>query len=335
MDNLKIKSNLLSLSKIKIDSSVLESTSMGDSGNLLRKKWIFIKLNKNSRVRMDISSESDYVLYKNDISGLVIFDTKNNKIIVDHVEIEEPIVHAPEQMFFTLYRSCIRGCKFCPLTYANENTHHSANYIIGKIDDNKIPKSIGITSSNPRHLVTSDIIDEMCFLTKKIRKKLGNNIPIGASMNSPSFDDIKRLKKAGINELRLNIEIPNEDLAKKIMPNKSINEIYNSINMACDIFGENKISSNIIIGLGETDSDISYGINKLASMGAIATLYPYDSINVNTKDVAKFSRPSSKRIYELALEHKHILSKYNLNPLELQTMCGSCAASHILPFKDF
>lgn len=335
MSVLELKSFLLAYSKIKVSDKIKENNKFIYDGNLFKDPWVFLKLNESSRVRMTVSSDSNLMLCNDDNNGTYIYNVENNQIIVKNIEIEEPLAHAPEQMFFALYRQCIRKCKFCPLTYSGETKHHSLDDILGRIKNNEVPKSIGITTSNPPNLDTSDITDEICFLTKKIHNVLGNDIPIGVSLNSPSYHDLKKLKEFGVCELRLNIETPNEKLAKEVMPNKSLQSIYTSIDMACDVFGKGKISSNIIIGLGETDEDIVYGIDKLASMGSIATLYPFDPIEIQLPNILSFKRPSKERIYELAIKHKRLLKKYNLNTSNLKTMCCSCAASHILPGKDF
>lgn len=334
MNILHIKAVLLAVSYLSIDSSI-DMPQYNNTGNLAHDKWIFLKLNHNSRVRMVLSDDSPLRLCKDIHNGIYIYDYPSKKILVDHIEIEEPIVHAPQQMFFTLYRKCIRGCRFCPLTYSNENIHHSLDDILGRIAKSELPKSIGITTSSPPNLDSQDIVDEICFVAKKIKKKFGDNIPIGASMNFPKHTDIKNLKNAGISELRLNIETPNEDLAKLIMPNKPLQEVYHSIEIASKILGPGKVTSNIILGLGESDSDVKLGIEKLASIGAIATLYPYDSLKKRNSVVKQFIRPSYQRIHDLALIHKKLLKEYSLNPCDLKTMCGSCAASHILPFRDF
>ena len=78
--------------------------------------------------------------------------------------------------------------------------------------------------------------------------------------------------------------------------------------------------------------DVVNTIERLAQIGVIATLYPYDPIDEHEK--SPFQRPDEDRIYNLAVEHKRILNKYGLDATALQTMCPACAASHILPGKD-
>ncbi len=121
------------------------------------------------------------------------------------------------------------------------------------------------------------------------------------------------------------------ELAQRIMPNKDLSEILHSIEQAVNIYGKEKVSSNIIIRLGESDNDILDGVNRLAKIGALSTLYPYGPINGLNE---QFRRPLANRVYNLAIEHKKILQKYNLNPLGAKTMCCACAGSHLYSGKD-
>ena len=100
------------------------------------------------------------------------------------------------------------------------------------------------------------------------------------------------------------------------------------------------VSSNIVIGIGESDDDVVEGIDELSRLGAIPTIYPYDIIEKKPKKEMDeiiqntFRRPGYTRLVCLSMEHKKILSKYDLDPNLLMTMCPRCAASHIMPGKD-
>ncbi len=193
---------------------------------------------------------------------------------------------------------------------------------------------IGITTSVPPNLSAEDVADEMIFIVGKIREKVGPKIPLGVSTKIPTKEKLISLKKAGADEIRLNIEVANTALSKLLMPKKPVGEIIKSIEIACQLFGKGKVSSNIVIGLGESDSDIIFCIEELAKIGAIATLYPYDPIETNDDYINTLERPSSERLYALAVKHKEILEKYRLDTSGLNTMCPACGASHIFPGRD-
>lgn len=328
-----IKALLLSEQYIQLHSNIDKQDLYCSTGNIGKNQWIFIRLSKTSRVRMTLSENARLTLVSSNENEYFIQNAQTHEIIIDHVTIEEILAHAPDQLFFLLYKNCTNGCLFCPLTYGSNNSHYSWDKIQHRITENSLYKiqSVSFTTSCPMGKTKNELVEEIADIATRTKRLLGMDIPLGASLKTPSRDHLLRLKDAGICEIRLNLETYNTEIAQRLMPNKDLNKILYSIEQAVIVFGKEKVSSNIIIGLGESDDDILNGVCKLAEIGALSTLYPYDSIGLSDYN---FQRPSAERIYNLAIEHKKILEKYNLNPLGSKTMCCACAASHLYPGKD-
>lgn len=328
-----IKSFLLSEATIQLDANIDRKELYSSTGNIGKNHWIFIRLSETSRVRMSLNETANLTLVKSDTNDYYIQNSQTHEIIIKHVIVERILVHAPEQLFFLLYKDCSSCCLFCPLTYASNKSHYTwekIQHIMLQNISHEI-KSISFTTSSPPSKTQDELTNEIADIAFKTRKLIGENIPLGASLKTPSEKQLLYLKKAGISEIRLNLETYNIGLAQHLMPNKDLNKILYSIEQAVNIYGKGKVSSNIIIGLGESDKDILNGVNRLAEMGALSTLYPYDPIDgLNVP----FRRPLADRIYNLAIEHKKILQKNNLDPLGAKTMCCACAGSHLYPGKD-
>ena len=327
------KAFLLSKANIKLHPNINKHELHSSTGNIGKNQWIFIRISKTSRVRLTLSENASLLLVKNGANDYNIQDLDTNEIILNNVTIEQILSHAPEQLFFLLYKNCDNRCLFCPITYHTDNSHYSWEKMQKRILENLQYniRSISVTTACPPDKKQDDIVDEMMDITQKARELTDKDIPIGASLKTPSRDQLSRLKESGISEMRLNLETYNPQLAKSLMPKKDINEILQSIEDAVEVFGKEKVSSNIIIGLGETDDDILQGVKVLSEIGALSTLYPYNPIGLPNE---KFKRPSAERIFNLAVEHKRILEKYKLNPLGARTMCCACAASHLYPGRD-
>lgn len=328
-----IKAFLLSEQNIQLHSNINKQNLYSSTGNIGKNKWIFLRLSETSRVRLTLKEKANLTLVKLNTNDYFIQNSQTHEKIIEHVTIERVLSHAPDQLFFLLYKNCTNGCLFCPLTYSFNNSHYSWEKIQNRIIENTSYKiqSVSFTTSCPIGKTQNELVEEIVDIAVKTRKLLGVDIPLGASLKTPSKDHLLRLKEAGICELRLNLETYNSKIARNLMPKKNLNDILYSIEQAVFVFGKEKVSSNIIIGLGESDDDIINGVYRLAEIGALPTLYPYDSIDMINYN---FQRPSAKRIYNLAIEHKKILDKYNLNPLGSKTMCCACAASHLYPGKD-
>lgn len=337
--NAWLKARLLAGRTVALDDNVPSFIrDKNSTENHHHDEWIFIRLNEKSRVRLvvDDKAPSFSICYAEN-KGLVLIDNHTGEQIIQGLVMEEAVIHAPDQLFLGLYEYCRIGCKFCPLNAVHGTMiHYSLDSIYKDIDDSadRQYSSIGITTSIPYNLSSGDVADEMLFVVRKVREKVGSNVPIGVSTRLPSKEIMELLKNAGASEIRLNIEVPNQELSRKLMPNKPLEEIYNSLELACKVFGRGKVSSNIVLGLGESDQDIISAIRCLAEIGVIATLYPFDPFDSDKIPKSLFDRPDAERIYRLAVAHKEILNEYQLDTATLLTMCPSCAASHIFPGKD-
>lgn len=336
--NAWLKATLLAGRTVIFDDSVPASAKHKNNENHHRDEWIFLRLNTKSRVRLvvDDRTPSFTIKYATD-AGLMIYENSTGNCLIKGVVLEDAVIHAPDQLFLGLYEYCKIGCKFCPLNASQEAMiHYSLDSIYKDIDDSsdKQYSSIGITTSIPYNLSSDDVADEMIFVVRKIREKVGANVPIGVSTRIPSEETMRKLKNAGASEIRLNLEVPNMTLAEKLMPNKAVNDIYQSLISACKVFGKGKVSSNIVLGLGESDQDVIVAIRRLAEIGVIATLYPFDPFEGEGHVISTFCRPDAERIYRLAIVHKKILDEYKLDTSTLKTMCPACAASHVLPGRD-
>jgi biotin synthase-related radical SAM superfamily protein len=53
-----------------------------------------------------------------------------------------------------------------------------------------------------------------------------------------------------------------------------MDQVLKSLEEAVPIFGENRVSSNLIIGLGESDNCAKFCASRLADMGVIPILRP-------------------------------------------------------------
>jgi len=320
--------------------------------NIYSFPWIFIRLNPSMRVRLvvDQISPNFYIELSDQNKDLyAIVDNFTNHTIVTNLELEYAMHHCPQQLFYNLHQYCFMKCGFCPLTIAPQWNNESLEKIFSDIDkfEGQNIHGIGLTSGIPAHESGNKVAWEMVRIVEALRIKIGNNIPIGVSPLQPSEDVIWALKNAKANEIRINIEVNNPVLARIISPRKNPEKTLESISNAVKIFGHGKVSSNIILGVGETNNEVIEGIEELAKNGAIATLSPYDDFPEGNKFLSEiqktapfslegrnFGRPKPDRLLLLAQEHKRILENHSLNPLLLKTMCPHCTATNIMPGRD-
>ncbi len=292
----------------------------------------------NTRAKKAISrEEGDFELTESNGKLSIL---KHGKVLIENVELTPTLMHAPFQAFVNLDHECVLDCKFCasPRLEKDVTKNLTDEKIIQSILDASESKDftgIAFTSGIPKTARTT--IKRMADLIREVRSRLPN-APIGVEPYATRPDEIELLKDAGADEIKLNIETFDRDIFEKVCPNRDYDAILHSINHACEVFGKNRVCSNIIFGLGETDEVVLEGVKVLANMGAVATLR---SLRINRYNVSGLQKVlgrlvpvSAERMLRLARAEKAIQQEYGLTTLSFKTMCHSCLSCDIVPFWD-
>jgi len=265
---------------------------------------------------------------------------RGGKTLIADVELVPTLMHAPYQAFVNIDSSCMYGCLFCNSpripTHATKNL--SDDRIVemvleasGREGFGSVAFTTGVVAS-PAHSV-----ERMAGLVKRVRALLPDT-PIGVEPYATRPDEVELLLDAGADEIKLNIQTFDQDIFDKVCPDLQYQHIMHAINHACEVFPKNKVCSNIIFGLGETDGNVLEGATVLANMGCVATLRALRRDEQNLPHLEKALGPlpavTANRMLRLATEEKKILDKYGLTTLGFKTMCFACLSCDIVPFWD-
>jgi len=263
---------------------------------------------------------------------------KYNENYIESIELIPCRFHAPNQAFIDLHEGCVFNCAFCaaPMLRRNGSRTIIDNVLDKIIEAGKAQQinSVALTSGVGKN--PSDIIKGMAAIVTRLKKEL--SLPVGVEPYIKNRDEIEALYSAGADEIKLNIHSLDRELFKKVCPQWDYDKILNMVEVACETFGKGKVTSNIIFGLGENDTDIYEGIDKLASMGCVPTLRKlrinkYNERNL-TESLGKVHPIEAKRIISLAEGHRKIIERHRLNTLDFKTMCHACGCCDIVPFQD-
>jgi biotin synthase-related radical SAM superfamily protein len=104
------------------------------------------------------------------------------------------------------------------------------------------------------------------------------------------------------------------------------------------IFGENRVFSNFIIGLGESDRTVREGVETLAGIGVIPilralNLHPLRSAELLNK-CPDAARPDADRLLALARFEREVLDAHGLRARVAETMCLPCGGCDLVPHRD-
>ena len=138
---------------------------------------------------------------------------------------------------------------------------------------------------------------------------------------------------AGVDEIKYNVETMDRELYKEVCPGQDMEDILKTLKEAVEIFGRNKVCSNFIIGLGETDEAVEKGIRELVSLGVVPILRPASKHPLREGEVF-IERPSKERLLKLTKLLRRILDENGLREDVFRTMCLPCTGCDMNPHTD-
>ncbi len=283
------------------------------------------------RVKKAISDDGEF-LYDPDRKVLI----REGKVIVDDVEIIPIAFHCPDQAFFNLDQRCIFNCLFCssPLLKNDATRNVSGESIARMIKESRSPIGSIALTSGIRDSVSGSA-EMMIGCVSYLRKEFPD-MPIGVEPYVDDAGQIDRLREAGATEIKINLETATDGLFKTMCPMLDRDNIFRMLAHSVEVFGKGKVSSNIIVGLGETDDDVETIMERLCSMGVTPTVRGL-RINEDVRDTLSkegiTEQPSPERLIRIANLQKEIMEKYGLGN-GFRTMCLRCTCCDLVPFID-
>lgn len=289
----------------------------------------------DSIVRLKIADKSKFKLKKEDFFNVYF----GAEVFLEDIKIIPTLFHAPNQAFINVEAGCIYNCSFCATPKLDENVRH----------DRMTPKRAvelirGVEDKTSCICVTSGVFesvgktnDLICDVVSELSCNF--DLPIGVETYTESANEIEAIYSSGAKELKINIESADKTIFSRVCPELSYDVVLKSLERATDVFGKNKVCSNIIIGLGEKDSDVINLVSRFASIGVVPTIRslsmnPYSANDIIKSTNGKCGRPSAARLIKLSYETKLILKKSGLNPQKFNTMCHRCRSCDLIPFSD-
>jgi biotin synthase-related radical SAM superfamily protein len=323
----RIKAELIAVGKVDLDETTLIKPSISSAGPGTGIRSIFFK-SGGRQVRLEVDKGSPLKMIKANGDFIILKDDQE----LVRGTIETVLAHCPNQAYITLSEQCIYDCKFCSVPRVGEKikTIGEVIEIVENVKKNGKLKAIALTSG-----IAKSPEDEIERVIETVRVLKKYNVPIGVSVH-PTKDSSLRLKEAGVVEIKYNVETMNRDIFQRVCKGRkgsSLDYILDSLRIAVSIFGKNRVFTNFIIGLGETDKCVEEGVEYLAKMGVIPIIRP---ITISPERIGELdaTRPSAKRLLKLARMTREMLDKYGLRVEVSETMCLPCTGCDLTPSRD-
>ncbi|MDY0130500.1 MAG: radical SAM protein [Methanosarcina vacuolata] len=323
----EIKAFLISIGSVSVDPSLIPRARGSTAGPGAGTSSVFFR-SGNKRVRLSINKDSPLSILKVEGEGDVGVFYQGKELV--RGKLEPAPAHCPDQAFITLCERCVFDCKYCPVPKLQGHVK-SDEEVLNIIDDvlrTGNLKAISLTSG-----VETSIEGEVERVLKLLPALKKYNVPIGVSVY-PTEGCSRKFYEAGASEVKYNVETMDQEIFKKVCGDLSLDYILDRLREAVGVFGKNRVFSNFIIGLGESDDSVRDGIETLAQMGVIPVLRPVNPHPLRAGDCFT-ERPSPERLLTLAKLEAEILKKYGLDPGLAKTMCLKCTGCDLVPFVDF
>lgn len=323
----EMKAFLISIGSVSVDSSLIPRARGSTAGPGAGTSSVFFRSGEK-RIRLSINKDSPLSILKVESEGNVGVFYQGKELV--RGKLEPAPAHCPDQAFITLCERCVFDCKYCPVPKLQG--HVKSNEEVLSIIDEVLQagnlKAISLTSG-----VETSIEGEVERVLKLLPALKKYNVPIGVSVY-PTEGCSRKFYEAGASEVKYNVETMDREIFKKVCGNLSLDYILDRLREAVEIFGKNRVFSNFIIGLGESDDSVRDGIETLAQMGVIPVLRPINPHPLRTGDCF-MERPSPERLLKLVKLEAEILKKYGLDTRLARTMCLKCTGCDLVPFVDF
>ncbi len=322
----ELKAFLISIGSVSIDSSLIPRARGSTAGPGAGTSSVFFRSGEK-RVRLSINKDSPLSIQKAEGDGNVALFHEGKELA--RGKLEPAPAHCPEQAFITLCEKCIFDCKYCPVPklQGHVKSEEEVLSIVDEVLRTGNLKAISLTSG-----VETSVEGEVERVLKLLPALKKYNVPIGVSVY-PTEGCSRKFYEEGVFEVKYNVETMDSEIFKKVCGDLSLDYILDKLKEAVDVFGKNRVFSNFIIGLGESDSSVMEGVETLAKMGVIPILRPVNPHPLRIGDCFT-ERPTPERLLRLAKIEADILKKYGLNPGLAMTMCLKCTGCDLVPFVD-
>jgi biotin synthase-related radical SAM superfamily protein len=236
----------------------------------------------------------------------------------------EPGFHCPDQAFITVTGSCIFKCRYCTVPHLS-GQRKSIEEIVSMVES--VRRRIGAISITSG--VLESIEEEESYVLQVVKHLRVYNLPIGVSIY-PTDQTPDLLNALGVAEVKFNLEAATPGLFATMCPGLRYDRLWQVLERSVELFGKNRVFSNVIVGLGETDAEMETCIGRLTSHGVIPVLRPLNPVAALTG----FARPSAERIKKIFIMHERAVAAAGLDPREARTMCTNCAGCDLVPGRD-
>jgi biotin synthase len=198
---------------------------------------------------------------------------------------------APTTAYLMTYRrgKCTANCSFCPQARESRGRADMLSRVSWPaFPTEKVLKSLAwaVADGAVKRVCIQTLNYPQAFthllaLVRAIKERI--NVPVSISCQPLSMENIRQLAEAGVERVGIPIDAATEKLFKKVKgaeaggPYNWENQ-FKLLSEAVNIFGKGKVSTHLIVGLGETEEEMVKIIQRCVDMGVLPALFAFTPI---------------------------------------------------------
>ncbi len=200
-------------------------------------------------------------------------------------------------------KKCDANCVFCPQARSSSSDQKLLSRIgwpVFEIDEvisrfkQNLFQRICIQTLN-----YDEVIEHTEEIIKRVRKKV--ETPISVCIHPINKQDMQTLKNAGAERIGIAVDACTEEIfdavkGKKRGSDYRWNSHIKALVTAQDIFGKKKVTTHLMVGLGETERDAAHFLFRMAEMDVRVGLFAFTPVkgttyeNRSQPDIGKYRR---------------------------------------------
>ncbi|HHD16772.1 MAG TPA: radical SAM protein [Euryarchaeota archaeon] len=196
-----------------------------------------------------------------------------------------PLDAPPTTAYLMVGDHCINNCSFC--TQARDSSSRSdllSRVTWPSFDYEEVMFAMERAADRGILRICLQCLNDPSFLPllpEIIRDlKVKTALPVSVSIGPTGDGMVKRLKEAGAERMGIALDGASEEVFERIKGSKVGNPYtwkgtWEALERAVKIFGRGKISTHIIVGMGETDRDVLDTLLRARELGILVSLFSY------------------------------------------------------------
>ncbi len=278
-----------------------------------------------SRIRLTLDEKSPVLIENSGETAVLTFDGSEGPLSVEGF-VEKTGCHCPKQAYITINEGCIFSCRYCNVPNLDKHIK-TPDEVASLISDAVRRENIECISLTSGVIGTMQEEDERLFAILERVRSFG--LPIGVSVY-PTPGLSPKLFKLGVSEVKFNLETATEKLFAEMCPGLDRDVLWDSFKEAVGVFGKNRVYSNIILGLGESETEMKQCITQCLENGVIPIIRPLTP----SAQLSHFTRPSAEDILNISEFLQNELLRFGLYSSAARTMCAKCMGCDLAPMTD-